>query len=377
MELPLEIIESIIDAVASGIDEDPWMLDRSPDTLATLRSCALVARSLLCRSQIHIFFGIALCGQERIPPSRLSTVLTESPHLASYVRALHFGSSFYIEDPMAASVAHILSSVTNLERLAIFPGPNWMLESVRDAFLLGFALPHLRHLSFMGFYFADLFALQERLAACPSLKSFMMHTITFTSDTDLTQRTKASPRLVLDTLHLWYFDQETIQLMLDTFTAVDITHLRWLLLRTGPVESLLSANAATVQRLDLIIEDDDITGVPAHALAHTHALQTLKLAIHSLSALNVLVRQLGPLTHLKDLHTISVNVTQWNTTPAEWRELDGLLDTAPALVEVNVYSGFHVFSDEPDPKFMPGLAARGIRRTSTSQIGYMADLPPQ
>ncbi|KAJ7666133.1 hypothetical protein DFH06DRAFT_1186002, partial [Mycena polygramma] len=121
MKLPLELIESIIDALASGIDQDPWILDRSPDTLATLKSCALVARGLVCRSQLHIFSGITLCGQECIPPSRLSTLLTESPHLASYVRALHFGSSIYIEDPMAATIAHILSSVTNLERLAIFP----------------------------------------------------------------------------------------------------------------------------------------------------------------------------------------------------------------------------------------------------------------
>ncbi|KAJ6470660.1 hypothetical protein C8R47DRAFT_1325244 [Mycena vitilis] len=327
MELPLEIIESIIDALTSGIDQEPWFLDRSPDILATLRACALVARGLVCRSQLHIFSGTTLCGEDCIPPSRLSTLLTESPHLASYIRALHFGSNIYIEDPMAASVAHILSSVTNLERLAIF-SPSWGLDfgPVRDAFLLGFALPRLRHLSFMDFLFEDPFSLQECLARVPSLKSLMMLSGTFIN-TEVTPRAKApSPqRVVLDTLHLWYIEEEMIQLMLDTFTVVDITHLRWLQLRTASAQSLLSANAATLQHLEIIVEDDDTSAVPASALAHTHALQTLKLAIHSLPALNVLVGNLGPLAHLKNLHTVSVNVNQWTTTPTEWLELDGLL----------------------------------------------------
>ncbi|KAJ6511912.1 hypothetical protein C8R47DRAFT_1092705 [Mycena vitilis] len=404
MELPLELIESIIDALASGIAQDPWILDKSPDILTTLRACALAARGLVCRSQLHIFSGITLCGDDQIPPPRLSTVLTDSPHLASYVRALYFGSITLLKESMAASIAHILSSVTNLERLSIFPPTRQLIPGpVRDAFLPAFTLPHLRHLSLMDFYFEDVFELQDRLGGCPSLKSLMMHSINFVRDVDSTQHVKLSaypPRIVLETLHLWYLDERLLQLILDTFTVVDIAHTRWLQLRAISIGSVLAVNAATVQCLEIDIEggsvvlslvcpsvllisrgtDDNI--VPANALANTHALQTLKLAIFSLPELNVLVRKLGHLGHLYNLRTVSVLVSLYPTEPAEWQELDALLDTAPALAEVNVYSGWQDIPDEPEPEFMPALAARGVLRIKgirpalTSRIGDMEGLPP-
>ncbi|KAJ7605509.1 hypothetical protein DFH06DRAFT_1384994 [Mycena polygramma] len=365
--------------------QDPWILDKSPDIVTTLRACALAARGLVCRSQLHIFSGITLCSDDKIPPPRLSTVLTESPHLASYVRALYFGSITLLEESMAASIAHILSSVTNLERLSIFPPTRQLTPGpVRDAFLPAFTLPHLRHLSFMDFYFEDVFELQDRLGGCPGLKSLMMHSIHFVHDIDSTQHVKLSaspPRIVLDTLHLWYLDERLLQLMFDTFTVVDIAHTRWLQLRAISIESVLAVNAATVQRLEIDIEGDDNI-VPANALANTHALQTLKLAVFSLPELNALVRKLGHLGHLYNLRTVSVLVSLYPTKPAEWQELDALLDTAPALAEVNVYSGWQNTPDEPEPEFMPALAARGvlrikgIRPAPTSRIGDMEGLPP-
>ncbi|KAJ7666082.1 hypothetical protein DFH06DRAFT_1185879 [Mycena polygramma] len=112
--LPPELIESIIDTLVDGIDQDAWICDRSPAIPVALRALALVARGFARRCQTRIFFGITVGGYACIPPPRLSALLTESPHLASYIRALYFGSVVQINESMAASVAHILSSVTNL-----------------------------------------------------------------------------------------------------------------------------------------------------------------------------------------------------------------------------------------------------------------------
>ncbi|KAJ7666100.1 hypothetical protein DFH06DRAFT_1323245 [Mycena polygramma] len=386
MELPLEIIESIIDVFSGGIDQDPWIIDRSPDILATLRACALVARAFVCRCQTHIFFAITLCGGDRcIPPYRLSTLLMESPHLASYIRAIEFGLTIVADEPVAASIAHILSSVTNLERLVLLPVSDQLRPGpVRDAFMCAFTLPRLRHLSLWYFYFADLYELQECLGGCTSLKSLMMYNLSFDEGVDLVQRAKeraalGPPRVVLDTLQLWQFKKELIQALLDTFTVVDITHLRWLSLYGTENDTLLRANAATIQRLEILgLSGEENEAVPANA--NMHNLQTLELLALSLPEVNVLLRKLGYLRQLNKLRMVSVKISQ-ETQPSEWQELDTILDDAPALAEVKIYSGSEGHPDEPPLEFMPGLAARGVLRirgiAPLTGARYMTDLPPR
>ncbi|KAJ6470643.1 hypothetical protein C8R47DRAFT_1148808 [Mycena vitilis] len=388
MELPQEIIEAIIDVFAGGIDQDPWIIDKSPDILATLRACALVARSFVCRCQTHIFFAITLCGGDRyIPPYRLSTLLAKSPHLVSYIRAIEFGHNILVDESVATSVAHILSSVTNLERLVLFPVSDELRSGpVRDAFLCAFTLPRLRHLSLWNFYFADLYELEECLCGCPSLKSLMMYNLVFDEGMDLVQRAKeraarGPPRIVLDTLQLWQFKKELTQALLDAFTVIDITHLRWLSLYGTEINALLQANAATVQRLEILaVTDGEDGAVPANALANMHTLQTLELLVMSLPELNVLLRKLGRLRQLNTLRTVSVNISQ-ETEPAGWQELDTLLNDAPALAEVNVYSGSEGHPYEPPLELMPALAARGVLRirgiADLMGARHMTDLPPR
>ncbi|KAJ6470627.1 hypothetical protein C8R47DRAFT_756537 [Mycena vitilis] len=210
--LPPELIESIIDALVGGIDQDPWIADRYPAILVSspqsIRSC----RPRLCASmpdlQTCIFFAITVGGYACIPPPRISVLLTVSPHLASYIRALYFGSVAEINESMAASVAHILSSVTNLERLVLNPSVYGHLPPgpIREAFRPAFTLSNMRQLSLVAFQCEDLHELQECLGGCKSLESLMMYDVRFDkTGVDVAERTKnlavsGRPCVVLDTV---------------------------------------------------------------------------------------------------------------------------------------------------------------------------------
>jgi hypothetical protein len=106
---PQELIDLILDETDS----------------ATLKSCALVARSFRPRSQKLIFSDLTVLPPARdsiSPLQRLADVLSASPRLASYVRTLHLVQSG-LYDPFVWMQSDILpallSAFTNLESLNI------------------------------------------------------------------------------------------------------------------------------------------------------------------------------------------------------------------------------------------------------------------
>ncbi|KAJ6470642.1 hypothetical protein C8R47DRAFT_1148807 [Mycena vitilis] len=249
-----------------------------------------------------------------------------------------------------------------------------------------FCAPSLHYLSLWHFYFADLFELEECLGGCPSLKSLTMYNLFLKEGMDLAQRAKerqalGPPRILLDTLQLVHFKEELMQALLDAFTVIAIAHLRWLSLRCTKIDPLLQANAATIQRLEIISIFDEAQLEP-YLRAHLRICTPCRLLSFGycggLPELNVLHRKLGHLRQVNNLRTVSVEASQ-PISPAGWQELDTLLDDAPALAEVNVYSGSEGHPDEPRPEFMPALAARGVLRIRGFSTGpsYITDLPPR
>ncbi|KAJ6558090.1 hypothetical protein B0H19DRAFT_1261644 [Mycena capillaripes] len=385
MELPQELIEVIIDAVVSDLDltEEPWIIHKTPDVLETLRACALAAQAFLRPCQMYIFHGIAICDEARIPPPLFSTLLLQSPHLASYVRALYFEFSSepraLVVDEHLEAISHILTSATNLERLDVSSKETgyyvFFEEPPGDAFLAAFSLPYLRHLTLWNLYFTDASALQAHLEVCTSLKTLVLRSLDFDGSDNaepVERPTEPSdsvspPRVVLDALHLYFLAPTQVQDLVDSFnTVVDITHLRSLYLHNTPMNTLLRVNAATIQRLTIraYFTDELLDeAIDPDALADAHDLQALDLQLPFLPSLNRLLRRLGSLGHLMCLRTVSVTVSQ-KTQPAEWQALDELLDAAPALAEVNIYSGsrWGWDPDEPQPEWMPALAGRDVLR---------------
>ncbi|KAJ7286569.1 hypothetical protein C8J57DRAFT_1497215 [Mycena rebaudengoi] len=82
MRFPQELVDIVIDEVAR-------LGDSSSER--TLRACSLTARSLLPRSQLHLFTEISFRGysDERVLKlMKFDGLLTESPHIGELVRCL-------------------------------------------------------------------------------------------------------------------------------------------------------------------------------------------------------------------------------------------------------------------------------------------------
>ncbi|KAF7351450.1 hypothetical protein MSAN_01577100 [Mycena sanguinolenta] len=365
MSLPQELINAIIDAVVSDLDlaQDPWIVDNTPEVLDTLKSCALVARAFVCPCQIYIFHGITISDDAHLPPLVFSTLLMESPHLASHIRAIYFEYSVGAEPENVEPMKHILASATNLERLDIYPeAPSQSVvwsqypEPVRTAFASAFALPYLRHITLWYSHFNDASELQLLLRESFSLKTLVLRSLTFgsTEEAEIPEAPSPPPRCEL----------------LHSFTAIDITRLRTLYLHNSPMNTLLRVNAPTIQELRIRAYYPEAlldASVDADALSAAHNLQTLDLKVPFLSTLNKMLRMLGTLSQLTRLRSISVMVSQ-RTLQADWEELDGLLGVVgdlPALEEVNVFSGSQF--EEPHPEallrtWMPALTGRNVLR---------------
>ncbi|KAJ7443871.1 hypothetical protein FB451DRAFT_1295263 [Mycena latifolia] len=314
MDLPQELIDSIVDAIVDDVDlaQDPWIIDNTVDVLETLKSCALVAHAFVRPCQAYIFHGLTLSDDERITPEALSDPFVASPHLASHVRALYFEYRAAAEH--LEPITDILASMTNLARIDIYPDLEgaWQGEST-------------------------------------GLKTLVLRSITFAT-TEPAESLEVPPeapppRVVLDSLQLYFLSAPHVQAMLDALNASSIQHVK--------IRAYYS---------DLFLAET----VDVDAFAGAYGLQSLDLKVPFLPSLSKMVQLFGSFDHLVRLRTVCVTVSQ-KTYPTEWQELDGLLGELPALGDVNVYSGSQWTPGEPHEEalmraWMPVLAGRDVLR---------------
>ncbi|KAK7044962.1 hypothetical protein R3P38DRAFT_2881915 [Favolaschia claudopus] len=387
MELPQELVNSIIDAVVDDVDlqRDPWIVDNTPGILDTLKACSLVSHAFVHPCQTYIFHGVTVSKDAQLPPFVLSTLLKESPHLALHVRALYLEYCLADDPDNIEPIRHILASLENLARLDMYPESKsqqvpWQSypEAIRASFLSAFALPYLRHITLWYTHFADALELQSLLLQSTSLKTLVLRSVVLgspegsQSQTPLTEQ--PPPRAVLESLQLYFLDKGQVQDLLDSFTAIDITHLRSLYLHNTPMNVLLRMNAATLEEIkirayypDLFLEETLDSG----ALPQAQKLQVLELKVPFLASLTKTLRILGDFGHLATLRTISVTVSQ-KTSQAEWKELDELIGNGVllALKDVDVFTGspfYPPLSEEQLREWMPMVAGRNVLRVHSNQ----------
>ncbi|KAJ7478381.1 hypothetical protein FB451DRAFT_1365923 [Mycena latifolia] len=137
------LVQDLIDTIIDEVGPTSWT---APKDLATLKACSLVARSFQERSQHHIFRSLRL-----MPPgvALLSQGLCESPHLASYIRALHLIDGAFYNDSDRAPLASLFPLLSKLTHLAISsPFIDWEWNTIPvdfRAILVGLlSLPSLR-----------------------------------------------------------------------------------------------------------------------------------------------------------------------------------------------------------------------------------------
>ena len=178
--LPLEVIEQIIDNVASKSRP----LNRSHrvrkkfDDLPSVKTCALVCHSFLALSRKHIFDFVILDGRPISPTSDdLNHLLSNSPHLAVYIRKL----VYYIPDKKEFVrkrlpwLTSMFKKLVKLQRLRIGYLPSgqtldWMSPSARKLLL---PLLHLSTLTAIKLFKFRNFALAD-LAGCVNLKKLQI-----------------------------------------------------------------------------------------------------------------------------------------------------------------------------------------------------------
>ena len=172
--LPLEVVEQIIDLVAAKTEFLYYKYEDFP----SLKACALVCHSFLALCRKHIFTYVAL--NRRHPDSPTSTsddlnhLLSNSPHLAVYIRDLDYNFSEKEFDakrlPWLSSMFKKLVKlqVLNISYLRPVIGSklDWMSSSNRKVLL---PLLHLPTLTSISLCRIRNFALAD-LAGCVNLK---------------------------------------------------------------------------------------------------------------------------------------------------------------------------------------------------------------
>ncbi|KAJ7899076.1 hypothetical protein B0H13DRAFT_2031116 [Mycena leptocephala] len=333
--IPPEVVEYIIDFFDSVDDKH------------TLLSCSLVSRSWVQSSQNHLFRSIRL---SYLPfwqlNHRLHKVLTESPHLAHYIRDLQIVNDGFLFSPESwvntePSLPQLLPKLLALRSLTLWH-MNWevLLEKLQESLRALLARPSLTSFNLSRCRFPTFLRLAVLLSTARSLKRLSL-VGTSTNDDDMVlnpdDQAPAEP-VTLDYLAL----KSGVHFMPGSLTSpllshfLDITRLRTLVcsddiccVSVVPLLPVL-AQAGTLERLEL-------GGIP-HSYFDLRLMPSLRHLYINYIMMSVgqeflaarlvgFVSNIRALTQLEDVHIqIEAHTTwpeciDWNV----WAELDDLL----------------------------------------------------
>ena len=171
--LPLEVVEKIIDIVGAKKPKEDY--SNEFEDLPSLKACALVCHSFLALCRKHLFAHLILRPSSRTSDD-LNDFLSNSPHLAVYIRKLdyHFNENEFLPKrlPWMSSMFKKLVKLQKLKISYMPPEPHrrldWMSPSERKILL---PLLHLPTLTSINLLIIQNFPLAD-LAGCVNLKKF-------------------------------------------------------------------------------------------------------------------------------------------------------------------------------------------------------------
>ncbi|KAJ7134929.1 hypothetical protein C8R43DRAFT_1021509 [Mycena crocata] len=367
----MRVPQELIDAIIGELDASE---ERDEETKKALESCALVSRSFVQLCQMRLFASISVHDYEQdqsILSQQLSTVLSSSPHLASYIRSLDLYYNLYDdEDEGAAFVAHILSNVTKLNRLILTSAGKDPFP-INSATVSVFSLPSLRRVELYDYRFSNVFEIHSLLTRSVSLKCLTLHRVDFTGDdnhephrysvarVDDIAGAHTARHVVLESLTLIKMEPLDVEEMLNSFTTVDVQHLQSLYFIQSPISGFLKANAGSIKKLKMeetvnnFETSDYVDEVYPNILACNNHLSLLELKDADLEPVLDAISFLGDLSNLRVLKTISITLVEYLDTEfvdyeqPEWAALDAILRQLPG-VEINIYACFDPETDRLD-----------------------------
>ncbi|KAJ7671427.1 hypothetical protein DFH06DRAFT_1467803 [Mycena polygramma] len=401
LRLPQELIDAIIDEFDASI-ADARDSSVFSDRMA-LKACSLVSRAFVPASQMKLFSEIDLYGEGRCsgpPDTRIrafSKLLSSKPHIRPYIKTL------YLTYPCARSnsVDHILTSLPQLKTLSLFPWPQSSVEDHwdyldygnpplpsfpihhRDSLLAAFSLSSLRRLEFRNHRFEDIFELETILGNSTGLKELTLRSFQFIRVPPQPQPQPqpihpAAPRVVLVALEILGVEIKDVDAMVDSFTIVDITHLRSLCSDRYHV-SLLKANSHSLHELTLVVNGTHLVVNSGNVLLSPARLDDI-ISGHNLHILNlrmlnqlafprIFFNTLGYFANLRSLERVSITArgTMDPGALGYWARVDSMLgDTGLQLKSVNVnldYGDPGILMRAVEEK-LPILKASGILTVS-------------
>ncbi|KAJ6557836.1 hypothetical protein B0H19DRAFT_1261427 [Mycena capillaripes] len=186
------------------------------------------------------------------------------------------------------------------------------------------------------------FELHALLANTAGLKELELLNITFRNHkTAAPLRTET---IFLDSLVLRYLDCEEVNSVMQSFTAVDILHLRSLcLVHTQPTK-LLRANASTLREVKIVFDLLDFDPEPEDLDAPVaNQLTLLKLEMANAASIHAALRLFGHPFHLTALRKVDFTVMRNIIAAHEstWRCIDAELSSAPRLQIVQAHFPYY------------------------------------
>jgi hypothetical protein len=172
---------------------------------------------------------------------------------------------FYgLDDDLSQYVAQILLTMTELNTLILHTAFLRGRFPFGPATIAVFSLPSLRRVDLWGYRFRNPFELQSLVTTSVSLRELKLVRIGFDGDEvsqddprngyGIDQRVNNMSNgraLVLESLSLVDITPLNVELMMDSFTTVDIKHLKSLSFISSPITGLLRANAGSIQNVKI------------------------------------------------------------------------------------------------------------------------------
>ncbi|KAJ7449512.1 hypothetical protein FB451DRAFT_1287171, partial [Mycena latifolia] len=152
--------------------------------------------------------------------------------------------------------------------------------------------------------------------------------------------------------------------ILACFTAVDLTHLRFITCDRY-YRSLLHANAYAIQKLTRIESGsgdeyfESVMNTLDKALPADTSLRRLTLKVRSFGTMPMMVRQLGNLSRMKSLKHVAITGSR---RLLDWPSVDALLaDLCSGLTAFHIgLDNYQEAAVETHRSFLPALDATGI-----------------
>ncbi|KAJ7852194.1 hypothetical protein B0H14DRAFT_3658880 [Mycena olivaceomarginata] len=156
----IPLVQDLIDTIIDEVAAKQWF---DPKNYANLAACSLTARAFVAPSQRHLFrsltlktskTGIEIDGWQELGAESWQ-VLTDSPHLASYVRDSHL-DMWLVATSTLVSLASLLPLLSGVNRLVIVCSHHYKWEefpvSFRIALVSLLSLPSLRCVALTRYY---------------------------------------------------------------------------------------------------------------------------------------------------------------------------------------------------------------------------------